>query len=120
MIQTSTQPGVQVNYTFTIEQGKSTKFENGTEVVPWVKLTLPDCMTVVSGLSPQIFDHASGKIKLHKQVTASDLVFQLNSGLSFYSLFNLINPTESCQYKATRLSFEIRTYMDPNLTYPMD
>jgi hypothetical protein len=70
LIQSSTLPGVQVNFTFTIDQLRSFKHENGTEIIPWVKITLPDCVTVVTGFSLQVFDHASGMIKEHRQLTA--------------------------------------------------
>lgn len=118
MIQTSSAPGAVVNYTFTIEQGKVVKYQNGSEIVPWVKLTIPNCINSSSGI--KVFDHSSGKIKLHQMLSSFDVVFQLNSGLNFYSLLNMVNPNESCQYKAERLSFEFRTYLDSNLTYPMD
>ena len=48
-----------------------------------------------------------------------DYVFQLHTGINFYTLLNLMNPQESCLWTSLRLSFEYRTYEDPQLQYIM-
>ena len=120
MIQSTTLPNMPVDYTFTME--KNFNKDQG-DILPWVKLTLPDCIQFEAGKSLIIYDQmklGEEKFTPFKKYSQYDYVFQLHDGINFLTLKNLINPTEACLWKSKRISFEFRTYEDQQLLYIMD
>ena len=109
-----------VNYTFTMEKNFNT--DQG-DILPWVKLTLPDCAQFETGKSLVIYDPTkSGEERFvsYQKYSLYDYVFQLHDGINFLTLMNLRNPQEACLWKSRRISFEFRTYEDQQLQYIMD
>ena len=106
------------NFSLTVE--KSSNSLTATSP-PWVKLSLPDCITIESRKSLQILDlTANDQTVQIKKHGPHDYVFQLKEGVNFLRLLNLVNPTEQCLWKANRLSFEYRSYEDEQLVYQLE
>jgi hypothetical protein len=118
-MQTSTQPNATTNYTITVEKN----FQQ-TDLLPYVRLTLPECIRLVTGRRLEIIDHQAigtpNQQVLYTQYSPIDYVFQLRYGVNFLTLLNLVNPVENCLWQSSRLSFEYRTFADSSLKFSMD
>ena len=95
IIQSSTVPSEASNFTLTIEKNFQ---EHQLGGLPWVKLTLPECIQFSENKELDIFDESAvleeEKFVAFTKYSQFDYVFRLHEGINFFTLMNLKNPNE--------------------------
>lgn len=100
-------PEDEVTYSLTIDPSYNLNF---LAIVPWVKLSLPDCVSFKDQQRLAINDDVLGSAVVFQLFSPLEVVFQLRQGFNKYTLSNLINPSTKCLLNSKRISFEYRTF----------